>query len=389
MNGFLLEGDIGSTRNQEVKVVGKMIQKCYLFAFIFLVLILMALTVPVVSQPGQQLPRPNNFAQWTEDAINWGELHLNSYDWWDSANQQGYCLRFVSNAFMQKKVAGASGFNTALEAANALYRFNREPGGWQYAPKGVIIFFDKDGKNKDGHVGIYLGGGRILNAYGKVQEFTIDEAIAKPDIGQYIGWSYPPEAWRPAFNTDNSAKQVTLTLYVHDESAGGPVIPGAKVIGKDGSGNSFQQITDNSGYVTITGIAGTWSFSASSSGYETNNWDQDITVTCAKHAFLQNSGNSVVGRWLIKRFDEWGIGYKYTTFRNDGTLTRTEWQASLGGQMDEWGSGEWTQFGDNIRWEDDITQIFEGKINGDTISGIVSYGNPPESHPFSAGRIGA
>ena len=63
---------------------------------------------------------------------------------------------------------------------------------------GAVIFFDGKGSNKDGHVGIYLGGGRILNAYGKVQEFTIDEAMAKFDVGQYIGWSYPPESWRPA-----------------------------------------------------------------------------------------------------------------------------------------------------------------------------------------------
>ena len=80
---------------------------------------------------------------------------------------------------------------------------------------------------------------------------------------------------------------VTLTLYVHDGSASGPIIPDAQVTGWDGSGNSFQQTTDNSGYVIIEGDPGTWSFSVSAAGYETNNWDQDITEDGIKDAFLQ------------------------------------------------------------------------------------------------------
>lgn len=80
---------------------------------------------------------------------------------------------------------------------------------------------------------------------------------------------------------------ITLTLYVHEGSASGPVIPGALITGNDGSGNSFQQTTDNSGYVIIEGNPGTWSFSVSSAGYETSNWDQDINEDDIKDAFLQ------------------------------------------------------------------------------------------------------
>ena len=82
---------------------------------------------------------------------------------------------------------------------------------------------------------------------------------------------------------------VTLTLYVHDGSADGPVISDALVEGQDGSGNTFQQTTDSSGYVTIEGDSGTWSFSVSADGYETNNWDQEITETetDSKDVFLQ------------------------------------------------------------------------------------------------------
>lgn len=80
---------------------------------------------------------------------------------------------------------------------------------------------------------------------------------------------------------------ITLTLYVHEGSASGPVIPGALITGNDGSSNSFQQTTDNSGYVIIEGDPGTWSFSVSSAGYETSNWDQDINEDDIKDAFLQ------------------------------------------------------------------------------------------------------
>jgi len=79
---------------------------------------------------------------------------------------------------------------------------------------------------------------------------------------------------------------VTLTLYVHENSASGPVIAGARVIGQDGAGNSFDQTTNSNGYVTITGVPGTWSFTASKSGYDTNSWSQSITTTCEKHAYL-------------------------------------------------------------------------------------------------------
>ena len=80
--------------------------------------------------------------------------------------------------------------------------------------------------------------------------------------------------------------QITLTLYVHENSATGPLIVGAQVTGQDAAGNSFNQFTNSSGYVVLTGIPGTWSFTASKSGYQTNSWSQSITSTQTRHAFL-------------------------------------------------------------------------------------------------------
>jgi len=91
----------------------------------------------------------------------------------------------------------------------------------------------------------------------------------------------------PITITASQPSQVTLKLYVHEGSAGGPVIVGARVRGHDAAGNPFDKTTNSSGYVTITGAPGTWHFEVSKSGYQTNIWDQSITADCTKHAFLQ------------------------------------------------------------------------------------------------------
>jgi len=249
-----------------------------------------------------------------------------------------------------------------------------------------------------------------------------------------------------------------LTLYVRDGNARGPIIPDAQVTGQDGAGKTFERTTDSNGYVTIKGAPGTWSFSTSANGYETNNWDQEITEACTKHAFLerykpnqlsgakpsdyfsilnenlwdtkwaakgsgdkgrpayqsrsstspyasQNAqpyiqpvpvaptttrgyGSSVIGKWLIIRHSDWGDGYKYTTFRNDGTLTSSEWYECHGTfpYLDEYMEDEWTQDGNVIRWSDSIQENFEGTLNEDTIRGVVS--SPNDRNTFSAERVG-
>lgn len=96
--------------------------------------------------------------------------------------------------------------------------------------------------------------------------------------GEYSDqWSFSMEA----------TAEVTLTLYVHEESESGPIIEGVRVTGEDAKHVSFDETTNASGYVTITGAPGTWQFTASKSGYESVSWSQDITATEERHAFLQ------------------------------------------------------------------------------------------------------
>ncbi len=134
------------------------------------------------------------------------------------------------------------------------------------------------------HFGIHPGINYPSNPW---RGFVTEAEYAKN--GDTYGWVDPIEFLEMHGPIASTSQKVTLTLYVRDGSASGPVIPGAQVIGHDASANSFQQTTDSSGYVTIEGDRGTWSFSASADGYETNSWSQPITSNCTKHAFLMKS----------------------------------------------------------------------------------------------------
>ncbi len=94
------------------------------------------------------------------------------------------------------------------------------------------------------------------------------------------------------FQTE-STQEVTLTLYLYENSLSGPPLSGVSVGVVDGGGTSSNHITNSSGYVTVKGIPGTWSFSAMKSGYDTNNWSQPITTNCTKYGYLVKSATPV------------------------------------------------------------------------------------------------
>ena len=54
----------------------------------------------------------------------------------------------------------------------------------------------------------------IRNAYGTVQEIAIEDAMAKGDVGRYIGWSYPPEAWRSEATDETKSTQLTAPTQI-------------------------------------------------------------------------------------------------------------------------------------------------------------------------------
>ncbi|MCX6092540.1 MAG: PKD domain-containing protein [Candidatus Bipolaricaulota bacterium] len=92
---------------------------------------------------------------------------------------------------------------------------------------------------------------------------------------------------------DQPTQSVTVTLYLHDGSLSGPVLSGATVTGCDGVGKTFNQTTNSSGYVTLTGQAGTWSFTASKSGYDSNSWSESITADTTQDKYLLSGPKSL------------------------------------------------------------------------------------------------
>lgn len=91
--------------------------------------------------------------------------------------------------------------------------------------------------------------------------------------------------YTPVSSFSTVIPMVTLTLYTHD-GAGGPLISGVSIMGTDASGTPFSETTNVSGYVTITGAAGTWNFTGVKTGYADRTWTQLIDLTGDVHTFM-------------------------------------------------------------------------------------------------------
>jgi hypothetical protein len=125
--------------------------------------------------------------------------------------------------------------------------------------------------------------------------------------------------------------KVTLTLHVREGSSSGPIIPGAQVIVQDGSGNMFHETADNNGVVTIKGDPGTWSFTTSAEGYETNSWSQQMIDTSAKDAFLQKmQGHSSAYSKANQLSESKSADY---TSKLNSNMWDTKWAAKGSGKM--------------------------------------------------------
>jgi NlpC/P60 family len=113
-------------------------------------------------------------------ALQWSQTQLGSTIW-------AYrCERFVEEAYGTRNI-----YASAWEAAKHI-GLHREP--IERAPVGSLVYFGPDAANRGfGHVGLSLGGGRMLSAL---------EAVGVTDVKQnrywsslYRGWAYPPASW--------------------------------------------------------------------------------------------------------------------------------------------------------------------------------------------------
>jgi cell wall-associated NlpC family hydrolase len=105
-------------------------------------------SVSSLSAPGSPGAASGSGAQ----AIAWARSRLGRQDW------NGLCERFVEEAY------GTSGVFPSAAAAQSMIT-HRGKDAWRSAPAGALVYFAPDATNGfNGHVGIALGGGRMISA---------------------------------------------------------------------------------------------------------------------------------------------------------------------------------------------------------------------------------
>ncbi|MGH2356145.1 MAG: NlpC/P60 family protein [Chloroflexota bacterium] len=112
------------------------------------------------------------------DAIAWARTMIGRQDW------NGLCERFVEAAY------GTSGVYPSAAAAGAALITHRGKTAWRDAPPGALLYFGPDATNSHhGHVGIALGGGRMISATaGGVREDRLDTPYWAE---RFVGWAEP------------------------------------------------------------------------------------------------------------------------------------------------------------------------------------------------------
>lgn len=111
-----------------------------------------------------------------EKAIRWAMSRRGSHAW------DHYCLRFVAECYASGAHTSVRRWETARQAAKALpVTAHRSTD----APRGTWVFYDS---TVNGHVGVSLGNGTMINDYGGagVKVMRIESA------GHCIGWAAPP-----------------------------------------------------------------------------------------------------------------------------------------------------------------------------------------------------
>jgi len=125
-----------------------------------------------------------------DHAMAWALEHLGSRDY------AFKCLAFVEDAYELGNAIVLDGYATAKEAADA-YGAAAHPG---LPPRGALACYDCSGSIDDeqrnwGHIGLALGDGRVIHAWGAVR---VDDYLAIQDLPNAPGWTAPRYiGWAP------------------------------------------------------------------------------------------------------------------------------------------------------------------------------------------------
>lgn len=114
-----------------------------------------------------------------QQAINWAKRQIGS------TKYSGLCQRFVADAYaygagMPKRSASSA------KVARKLWRVSMSRSN---IPTGAAVYFDSPTSPQFGHVGLYIGGGQVIHAFGRVKQMSIDAIIGGGYAWQGWGWN--------------------------------------------------------------------------------------------------------------------------------------------------------------------------------------------------------
>lgn len=125
-----------------------------------------------------------------QGAIDWALAQGGRSDYYT------WCLKFVANAFNSQY----SGYNSPVQMISARAERRGKP------PIGSLVMFGAARGNAWGHVGIYLGGGKMISAWKTVVITSISR------FPNYRGWQPAPAVW-PGRVPSNKDPQYVATGY--------------------------------------------------------------------------------------------------------------------------------------------------------------------------------
>ena len=172
-----------------------------------------------------------------ERAIRWAEgADKNSRIW------EGYCLRFVAQAYglgynINPITTKWGSPNDAIsKLGDKFYLASKS----YNPPRGALVLFSALGEYEPfGHVGIYLGNGKVIHAYvtPRVNDLAGKDGVEQlSTIGSYLGWTYPPKEWFAVYDCDVNSDGVVniLDLVIVAKSFGKDVNNAKADVNKDG-----------------------------------------------------------------------------------------------------------------------------------------------------------
>lgn len=114
-----------------------------------------------------------------QNAISWAKKKLGT------TKYSGMCQAFVADAYAYGAGMPRRSASTAKAARN-LWRVSTSRAN---VPTGAAVYFDSPTSPAAGHVGLHIGGGQVIHAFGTVKQMSIDAIIGCGYAWQGWGWN--------------------------------------------------------------------------------------------------------------------------------------------------------------------------------------------------------